>query len=432
MKLKRGFVVILVVIMVSLTFVQAFGQSLNDLKEEQKGISNQIDNTKKELQSTQRQAKKVNDEIRKLDEEVAKTTSDLHKVTKELEELVEDIEVTTEELIQAEENLEIKIGEFSARLRTMYKNGNVGYIEVLLSASDISDLLSRNKMIQVIADYDRELIEAIKEQKEIIEVKKAELEDQKEAVEITKSEIETQKAKLEKATREKQTYMASLEKDIDAYKAQQDDLLAEADKVKDLITAKQEEIEAARIAAEKKAAEKRAAEKKAAEKRAAERKAAEKRAAEKKAAEQEKPRDNSGGNNNPPSNSSSMAWPVPSSRRISSSYGYRIHPISGVNQLHTGIDIAAPSGTPIVAANGGTVLFAGWQGGYGYTVIIDHGGGIVTLYAHCSSLHVSGGQVVSRGQTIASMGSTGNSTGPHLHFEVRKNSNYVNPLPYIR
>ncbi len=126
-----------------------------------------------------------------------------------------------------------------------------------------------------------------------------------------------------------------------------------------------------------------------------------------------------------------MAWPTPSSGTITSPYGYRDHPISGSYSFHTGVDIGASSGSSIVAANNGTVISSGWNGGYGKCVIVDHGGGIVTLYAHCSSLYVGVGESVSRGETIAAVGSTGNSTGPHLHFEVRVNGSYVNPLPYI-
>lgn len=115
-----------------------------------------------------------------------------------------------------------------------------------------------------------------------------------------------------------------------------------------------------------------------------------------------------------------MAWPTPSSHIVTSPFGYRIHPIYGYPKMHTGIDIGASYGSTVVAASSGTVISAGWGGGYGNCVMIDHGGGIVTLYAHNSSLAVYTGQHVKRGQTISYVGSTGASTGAHLHFEVRK------------
>jgi murein DD-endopeptidase MepM/ murein hydrolase activator NlpD len=124
-----------------------------------------------------------------------------------------------------------------------------------------------------------------------------------------------------------------------------------------------------------------------------------------------------------------MTWPVKG--RISSPFGYRIHPILKTKELHTGLDIAAASGTTVVAANSGTVIKAGWNNSYGNLLMIDHGGGIVTLYAHNSSLLVKTGDVVSQGQAVSKVGSTGMSTGPHLHFEVRVNGQYKNPMDWL-
>ena len=126
-----------------------------------------------------------------------------------------------------------------------------------------------------------------------------------------------------------------------------------------------------------------------------------------------------------------MTWPVPSSQRITSEYGNRYHPILHVNKFHSGIDIGASEGSQILAANDGMVIFSGVKGGYGNCVMIDHGGGIVTLYGHCSKLLVSEGQNVTKGQNIALVGSTGQSTGPHCHFEVRVNGSTTNPLNYL-
>ncbi len=131
----------------------------------------------------------------------------------------------------------------------------------------------------------------------------------------------------------------------------------------------------------------------------------------------------------PPASSGRFQWPTAGS--IGSGFGYRIHPISGVRKLHAGVDIGAPTGQAIHAAESGTVVSAGWRGGYGNCVVINHGGGIATLYAHQSSMAVSSGQSVSRGQVIGYVGSTGYSTGPHLHFEVRVNGTPVDPVPYL-
>ncbi len=130
--------------------------------------------------------------------------------------------------------------------------------------------------------------------------------------------------------------------------------------------------------------------------------------------------------------SGAMMWPVSADwTRISSDFGYRIHPVLGTQSFHGGIDIPAPNGSPIYAANSGVVIFAGYKGSYGNAVIIDHGGGIATLYAHSSKLYVNTGQEVARGDTVALIGSTGRSTGNHLHFEVRENGERVDPKKYL-
>jgi Membrane proteins related to metalloendopeptidases len=126
-----------------------------------------------------------------------------------------------------------------------------------------------------------------------------------------------------------------------------------------------------------------------------------------------------------------FTWPSATSTRITSPFGYRIHPILKVKKLHTGIDIGAAAGTAVLAANNGNVIKAGWNNSYGNVVMIDHGGGIVTLYAHNSKLLVSTGDVVTKGQTIALVGSTGDATGPHIHFEVRVNGEYKDPMGWF-
>ena len=136
------------------------------------------------------------------------------------------------------------------------------------------------------------------------------------------------------------------------------------------------------------------------------------------------------------SNSSSTvisngSWPVPGYSRVSSPFGYRIHPVLGIKKLHTGIDIPAPTGTPTVAVSSGTVIYSGVQGSYGNTVMIQHDNGLVSLYAHNSSLVVNVGDKVKKGQVVAKIGSTGRSTGPHLHFEIRVNGTAQNPLNYL-
>lgn len=373
---KRITVYILVILILALTVVQAYGQTVDDLRKQQQNINKQIDKTKQEIKQIQDRTKDVSKEIDALDIKMDNATTELERVENSLADLNAQIEVTLGELKDAEDKLSEQEETFKKRLRAMYMNGNVGYLEVLLSSGDITEFLSRKDMIQEIAEYDKELIIFMKEQRDTIDNKKIELEAQRASVEVTKSKLEARKRDLENATREKENLMGRLQQDIKEYERQYDKLNDYAKEIESKIVKLQRE-----------------------------------------------PGPYSGGK---------MAWPVPGYSRITSYYGYRIHPIFKVKKLHTGIDIGAPTGSKITAAADGTVIFADWLGGYGKAMMVDHGGGIVTLYAHNSSFIAKEGQKVKRGDTIAKAGSTGNSTGPHLHFEVRKNGAYVDPVPWLK
>ena len=353
-----------------------FADNLQDLNKKKKNTNQQMNQKKKEIQELQTQTKDVAAEIAALDKEMDKAQIELEDIEKDLRKLNQDIEKTTKELEEAENNIEEKQDTFNSRLRVMYKNGSVGYLEVLLASADIGDLLSRRQMLQSITEHDVELIKFMKEQRDIIDNKKVELQAQRASVEATKTKLNARREDLAKATRSKEDLMAGLEKDIKEAEKQYDELNKQA---KDI----ESEIRKLQVVTG-------------------------------------------------PYSGGAMGWPVPGHNRITSYFGYRIHPIFKTNKLHTGIDIGAPTGTAIVAAADGTVIYSGTLGGYGKTIMLDHGGGIVTLYGHNSSLSVSVGTKVKKGSTIAKAGSTGYSTGPHCHFEVRKNGSYVDPLPWLK
>jgi murein DD-endopeptidase MepM/ murein hydrolase activator NlpD len=372
---KRLLTFVIALALVFTSVMQASGETVEELKKKQENIQKEIEETKKEIEAMQKETKNLDNQIKELDLRVSNAASELTSVENELQILNSEIENTMESLKEAEINIEERTETFNQRLRVMYKNGNAGYLEVLLSSDNIKDFLSRQEMIHSIADYDKELIKYMKEQRDIIEEKKVELEAQRASVETTKAKLEDRKRSLERASRDKELLMADIALDIKAFEK-------EYDKLNDFA----KEIESQIVKLQK----------------------------------------NSG-----PYSGGKMAWPVPGHSRISSPYGYRIHPIFKVKKLHTGIDIPAPTGTAITAAAAGTVIYSDWLGGYGKVIMLDHGGGIVTLYAHNSALVVSEGQSVKRGDTVSKAGSTGNSTGPHLHFEVRKDGAYVDPLPWL-
>ncbi len=375
MNKKRIFYLVLSILLV-FNSLYVYADSINDLKNKQKDVNQQIQNKKGEIKKIQNQAKDVSSEIQELDKEVDKANTELVTIDKKIEVLQEDIVKSGIELKNAEKKIDEKQDVFNKRLKVMYRNGNAGYLEVLLSSSSIKDFLARKDMVQAIAKQDTELITYMEEQREIINTKKIQLETQKKEVEISKNKLESRRRDLAKATRAKEDLMGRL-------KENHNSLEKEYDSLNDFAKSIESEIFKLQV--------------------------------------------NSG-----PYSGGKMSWPVPGHSRISSPFGYRIHPILNKKKLHTGIDIPAPTGTNIVAGSDGEVVHAGNLGGYGKVVMIDHGGGILTLYAHNSRIVTSVGTKVKRGDVVSKAGSTGMSTGPHLHFEVRKNGKYQDPMPWLK
>ncbi len=343
-------------------------RELEELRLQMEELDASIDNNKSLQSETNQKIRNVTAEVKTLEKEITNLDGEI-KATESA------IIVKTEELAAAE----IKIGEknelLNQRLRVMYKTGSVGYLEVLFGAEDFTDLLSRIDMLQKILVHDQNLIQSLKEQRDIIEQKKVELETIKDdLLALFKSKIAKQN-ELNVALNNLVAYKKELINDEVALVEMEDALLDEANKLTEII--KNLELAATYVGGE-------------------------------------------------------MMWPVPGQYKITSPFGNRLHPISKQYKMHTGIDISGPKGTPVVAAQTGTVVYANWFGSYGKAIIVDHGGGITTLYAHNDTINVSVGSVVKKGDNIALLGSTGYSTGPHLHFEVRINGEYVEPLTYVK
>ncbi len=365
---------LVVLLLVNTVFVYA-DSSIEEDKKDLENLEDKIQEGVKQKKELEEGIEEVSSEIKQLDVKIDQTEDSLYKVENELIELEDQIETTEQELREAEDNIEDKKDTFSTRLKIMYMNRSVGYFEVLFAASDLKDLLTRLDMFKMIIEHDVNLLRYMKEQRDIVEEKKDTLNQKYASVQDTKEQISSKKNELELANRNMQSLKKRLENDKKELEKQLDDLNALAKKLEKEIKRKQLEMQYA------------------------------------------------GGK---------MQWPVKGYYYVTSPFGWRIHPVFGTKKMHTGIDLRAPYGTSILAANSGKVQFAGRLGGYGNAVIIDHGGGITTLYAHNSRLLVKEGQWVKRGQVIAKAGSTGYSTGPHLHFEVRKNGKYVDPYPWIK
>lgn len=300
--------------------------------------------------------------------------TDLEKKIYQLEDAItenqEKLKTLEAELAEAQAKVDTQNDNLGGRLRNMYKNGSIGFLDVLLDSHSFSEFLTNLDLVEKVYASDEEVLSGLQAAYDEIDVKKKEVETLKSELEESKKVAETEKGTVEKKKEEIAASNSQTAKMIDS-------LNADAAAITSTIT-------------------------------------------------------NSGSSSGSSSyGGGEMAWPVPSSSYITSEFGYRIHPITGVWSGHTGIDIGANYGNAVVAANSGRVIYSGWYGGYGNCIIVDHGGGITTLYGHNSSLVVSYGQSVSRGQQIARIGSTGVSTGPHCHFEVRKNGSPVNPLNYL-
>lgn len=308
----------------------------------------------------------------------------------------EELLQTGLELEQAEERVKTRDELLQSRMRLMYTNGFVSYMDVLLSATSFTDFIDRFDALQSILSQDRDILAEQREEKELVSLKKIEVEKQFEEVKAIYAKLELYEAHLVKKEQEKETMIASYNeniKEIDNKLSQIDSTLEELEG----ISKEQEELlmalasKVSKLNAEK----------------------------------------NKISN---PYTGGKLGMPIRDSYRISSNFGTRVHPISGKKHTHTGIDFAAPQGTDIYAAEGGVVLVAQTWSSYGNCVIIDHGNGLWTLYGHIRNggIKVEKGETVKKGQKIAEVGSTGNSTGPHLHFEVRVNQTPVNPSSYLK
>ena len=418
-----AFALILVLALCCVASASGTNAAIEEKKEERKGVDEELGDVRRQLEMSEGENEGLREEQRELtglrDASVMEY-NELVEMLRLYEELLSQTEIA---LVESERDCEEQLELLKARVRSMYMNTDGSAIEALLSSKDLTSFMEKIELFSVISSHDSDVLEDYKAAKADVEYKRS---IQEALTERAGEKAAYQRRELDalNLTRlELEERINGLQSSIDVLASLEDELEAQSAKLEDEIKVLVAKAEAEAAEAARKKAE--------AERKAAEEKAAREKAAREAAARSAASGSGSGSQSSGGTGSGGMRWPAPGYRTISSAYGNRMHPIHKRQIFHSGIDIAAPSGANIIAAKDGTVIISRVEGGYGNTVVIDHGGGITTLYGHCSKLLVKAGQKVKAGDTIAKAGSTGVSTGPHLHFEVRKNGSPVNPGGYL-
>lgn len=379
--------IIAVCLIGALTLAPVYGSSIKDKKNELSSVKDNIEEAKDKISANKEKQDAIQAEIQKMDKQMVVIQDkilelDTQLATKEKE--IAESEVLLEEAIKIKDEQYEKTKQ---RMTAMYKNQKVGYIQIIFSSTSFWEALNRIEYIQRISKQDNKLLDDYEAQIVEVERQKKKIEEEKAELDLLRKQQVAKKSELEEAKSVKDKALSQLAKE----KGYLEDELQEAE-----MTSKELEEEIKRLTEAAQAAQ--------------------------KAQNSSVSSKYTGG---------AFLWPVPGFYYLSSEYNPRNSPISGNYEFHTGIDIPASYGSDVVAAADGVVITSGWVNGYGYTVMISHGGGLVTLYGHNSSLVVQNGQSVTKGQTIAKVGSTGYSTGNHCHFEVRVNGSHTTPWNYL-
>ena len=406
------------------TAFAASTDKLDSLKSQASQLNEQGSSLKNQLSGLQNEANSKLEEKAVLEQQISVLSAQIVNTQALIEEYDVQIADKQVELENAQQKADEYYQLFLARFRDLEEQGSVSYWSILFDAASFSDLLDRISFIADVVHYDNQIVDQLQAARQAVADAKADLETNQAEQVQAKTDLESQQAELSTDEAAVDAAIAEINSKADVYQSQLDEIKSQADALDEQIAAAQKEYEA-QVAAEKAAAEKAAAEKA----------AAEKAAAEKAAQEAANKNNNSSSNSNSSSSSSgsgriSMVWPC-ASTRVTSEFGKRNSPTAGASTYHKGIDIGASTGTAIYAAASGTVTEAGYSSSRGNYVVIYHSNGVSTAYMHCSALYVSSGDKVSQGQTIAAVGSTGISTGSHLHFSVIEDGTYVNPRNYV-
>ena len=370
------------------------GESISELKSKQSNINSSIESNKKKLEITSDKKIKTLDDLKALNQNIASTKQTINKLTNDISAKEKEIVVLEDKIKESQAKLERKIVEYNKRLVEVYKEGDVKYLDVLFGAEDFNDLLTRYQYIQYINDSDEDLMKEVKEQKANLQDQQTQVADAKKSLENNRQAKENRKNELAQLGENKQALVTELtaqEKEIQKN-------IQSMEQASNEIGAQIQAIQAQQAAA---------------------------------AAAANQGSGGAGYNGAYVPANGVLTFPVPSYYGVTSEYGWRGDPFSGGQSFHMGIDLGASMGAPVLAAGDGRIILQEYHWSYGNYVVIDHGNGLSTVYAHMSAFTKPFGSVVKAGEQIGAIGTTGASTGPHLHFEVRVNGQHTQPRGYL-
>mgnify|MGYP004600611903 CR=1 FL=1 len=377
--MRKIYKILLCSILICATSFVSNAADLNELQNQKSDIQTQLDESNNQLTDVNNELTENLTQIQKLDESIQTTQDELNSLENEISSKEKEIAEVEEKLDNIVKKYNSQKKLLDARLIAMYETDNTNYLDVVLGSKSISDFISSYYLISELTSYDIDLLEVVENQRKQIEEQSAKLNTQKNNLEQEKATQQKKQIALSNTKILRQNY-------IDKLSAQEQEIQSKIDEYNEQINNIEAEIK--KLALTVSFGE-----------------------------------DYRGG---------AMQWPINGHYTVTSNYGMRTHPITGVYKLHTGVDISATIGDNFTAMADGIVVKAEYNSAYGNMVIIDHGGGVQTLYAHGSQIVAQVGQEVKAGDVILKVGSTGYSTGPHAHFEVRINGNPVNPLDYVK
>ena len=376
--MRKYLTIILTVVTFSVTSICVYAENITDLQEKSNQINQSITEANNRLQAVQEQMSENMKQLQDLDAQLAQSEEELNKINVEVSTLTDQIAENEQKLSNAQEQYDKVKNVLDARVIEIYKSDNLQFLGVLFASKNVKEFFQTYDKLVLLSKYDKALLDSAEQQIEEIETTKKILDEKKKQIVESKQLQQKKTQVVQNSKTRREYYLSKLTK-------QEQELQTQIDEYNTQVTQIENEI---RMLALGSISE-----------------------------------DYIGG---------VFTWPVPGRTSLTSLYGMRVHPITGAYRLHTGIDISAPIGTNFVAAANGVVSKATYNTAYGNMVIIDHGGGVQTLYAHGSEILVQVGDEVKAGTPVLAVGSTGYSTGPHAHFEIRINGQTVNPLDYYQ